>query len=88
MKATITYKLGRILHPWDARQYNKDVYVWCLIKVTTPEHGRRDEEPVAIFNLDSEARLFQGHVYAGKLDGKLVDIDKDVKELFRQGINY
>jgi hypothetical protein len=88
MKASITYRVGRILHPWDKKMANNGEYAWCLIKVITPEMGRVTEEPVAIFNFDSEARMFQGHVYASKLDGKLVEIDKDVKELCKKGIHY
>lgn len=88
MKATITYRVGRIPHPYDDKRAAKGEYAWCLIKVITPVMGEVTEEPVAMFNLDSEARTFQGHVLASKLDGKLVTIDKDIRELCKQGIFY
>jgi hypothetical protein len=47
-----------------------------------PEHGPTTQEPVAIFNMDTEAMIFQGHVLAGGLDGSLVRLDSDARELF------
>lgn len=88
MKATITYRMGEIPHPWDDKRATKGERVWCLIKVITPVMGAVLEQPVAIFDLGSEARMFQGHVLASKLDGKLVTIDRDVRELCKQGIFY
>lgn len=55
---------------------------WCLVMVTTPEVGPKSAEPVAIFNWDSEAERFMGHVHAAALDGKLVTIDPTQRELF------
>ena len=86
MKATITYRVGFIPYPWDEARRKKGDEIWALIKVTTPEMGRITEEAVAAFNLDSEARTFQGHVVATKLDGKLVDVDPNVKELAKRGL--
>lgn len=80
MNAKITYRVGRIYHPFNKARANE--LVWCLIKVTKPELGESKEEAVALFNLDSEARTFQGHVYADGLDGQLVSIDRDVRELY------
>jgi len=82
MIATIRYKMAYLPHPWNTGSRAEGEKAWCLVKVVKPEHGATTEEPVAIFNWDSEAETFQGHVYAAGLDGKLIDIDRDVRELF------
>lgn len=82
MKATITYRVEWHPHPWDAKQRARGVNAWCLVMVTTPEVGPKTVEPVAIFNFDSEAERFMGHVFASGLDGQLVSIDPNQKELF------
>lgn len=86
MKATVTYRVGFIPYPFDEKRRKAGDEIWALIKVVTPEMGKITEEPVAVFNLDSEARTFQGHVIASKLDGKLVDVDANVKELAKRGL--
>lgn len=82
MNATITYRIGSEPHPWDEKRRAQGVVAYCLIKVITPDFGPKREEPVAIFNWDSEAEMFMGHVFADLLDGKLVTIDPGFRELF------
>ncbi len=82
MNATISYAMEFIPHPWDSEQRKRGVQAWCLVKTVKPEVGEKTWEPVAIFNLDSEANTFQGHVFATGLDGKLVSIHRDTRELF------
>lgn len=55
---------------------------YCLVKMVVPTFGESTWEPVAIFNYDSEATTFQGHVFAEGLDKKLVEIDDGVRQLF------
>lgn len=86
MNAKITYKVAECPHPWDKKRRAEGEKAWCLIKVTTPEFGQVLEDAVALFNWNHEATTFQGHVLAAGLNGKLVDIDKDVAECFRRGI--
>ena len=81
MQATITYRVECIPHPWPTDK-NRGIDAWCLVKIVTPEMGPSQTEAVAIFNFDSEAELFQAHILASDLDGKLVTIDKDVRELY------
>lgn len=82
MNATITYEMAFVPHPWNQVRRAEGVKAWCLVRVTTPEHGPRTEETVAVFDMDSEAMTFQGHILAAGLDGKLVRLDDDVRELF------
>ena len=87
MKATIIYMMQNIPHPWDNKMCKAGIMCWCLVKITIPEIGNRTSEPVAMFNYDSEAETFQGHVYAMDLDEKLVTIDRDCRELFNSKRN-
>lgn len=83
MNAKITYRIGNIPHPWNDKHRAAGMMAWCLIKVIKPEIGSVSlikEEPVAIFDLNSEAELFMAHIYASNLNGKLVEIDRHVKE--------
>jgi hypothetical protein len=82
MNAKITYRVGSQPHPWDEKARAKGVTAMCLIKVITADFGPMREEPVAIFNWDSEAEMFMGHIFAAGLDGKLVTIDSDYRKLF------
>ena len=82
MNATVQYAMRFVAHPWSQEQKSKGVYVWALVKVTTPEFGGATEEAVALFDLDSEAKTFQGHVFASGLDGTLIHIDPDMAEFF------
>ncbi len=84
MKATITYEVSWVPHPWDDKKRAAGMYAWCVLKVVTPEAGPRKNEAVAIFNLDSEAETFIGHVFATGLNGQLVTIPDDFVELFRR----
>ena len=83
MTATVTYKMEFLPHPWNEKSRADGMKAWCLVKIVTPEHGARTSETVAIFNWDSEAETFQGHVYAAGLDGQLIELDPDVRDLFR-----
>ncbi len=82
MKATITYRVSYEPHPYDKKQRAQGVRAWALVRVTTPEAGPRTEDVVAIFNFDTEAERFMGHVFAEGLDGRLVIIDPEWRELF------
>lgn len=77
MNATITYRLTYRPSPL-CRCEDDRAYV--LVKCVTPEIGDSTEQDVAIFNLDSEARLFAAHVFTSGLDGKLVDLDRNMRE--------
>jgi hypothetical protein len=82
MIATITYRMDYVPHPWDAKRRKEGTKAWCLMKVVTAESGQTaDYEAVAIFNFDSEAELFQGHVVLEHLDGKLLTVDRSIAEL-------
>jgi len=82
VNATITYEMVFVPHPWDCVLRAQGVRAWCLFKIVKPEVGPKTQEPVAIFNMDSEAMTFQGHIMAAGLDGKLVQVDEDVREFF------
>lgn len=65
MKAEIMYSVHNIAHPWDAKARKEGVMVYCLCReVRLPvmpglANGHQVSwEPVALFNLDSEARMF------------------------------
>jgi hypothetical protein len=83
MHARITYKMRYLPHPWNETRRTNGVKVWCLVKVVAPEHGPHMEHPVALFDYDLEAELFQAHVYGAGLDGPLVELDSNVRELFQ-----
>lgn len=84
MNAIITYRLSKELHPYSERQRAEGVRAWVLMKIVTPMIGNRTEEPIAIFNLDSEAETFMGHVLASDLDGVLITIDPLMRELLER----
>lgn len=81
MNATVTYLISEQPHPFDDKKRAQGVKAWCLVEVVTPEAGPKTHTNVAMFNYASEAERFQAHVFASGLDGKLVSIDRDVKEL-------
>lgn len=83
MMACIKYTVEYILHPFDKKQAALGVKAWCLVKIVEPEIGTNMTwEPVAIFNYDSEASLFQGHVFASGTGDSVVKISRDCTELF------
>jgi hypothetical protein len=82
MKARIEYEVRLIPHPWNPPRRDAGVQVWCLIKRVVPEMGHTVEEPVAAFNLDSEALTFMGHVISSGLDGKLVTVDLEFTAVY------
>lgn len=82
MKATITYGVEFIPHPWNDKQREQGVKAWCIVEYMTPEQGPRTVTPVAIFDLDSAAERFQGHVFAEGLNKKLITIDPSYEEIF------
>lgn len=81
MNASISYAVRNLPHPWREEERKEGVHAWCLVKIIKPAIGPSTEEPVALFNWDSEAQLFMGHVLAAGLDGQLVSIDPDFVEL-------
>lgn len=82
MTAQIVYRVDRLPHPFDPKQRRNGVYAYCLIKVVQPDVGNATEEPVAIFNFDSEAELFLAHVSTSEVEGKLVEMTRDQRELY------
>ena len=81
MNATISYRMEHIPHPFDDKQRAAGVYAWCLVKWVTPELGESACEPVALFNLDSEAVMFQGHIASAGLN-KLIGIPEGMIAIF------
>ena len=83
MDAKITYAIRYVPHPYDKKQRAEGVHAWALLRVVTVAESFRpiSEETVAIFNWDSEAEIFMTHVLSAGLDGKLVDVDPDFREL-------
>ena len=60
MNAKITYRMDYRLHPWSEDKRMQGVKIWCLLEVVTPSHGVNEtSNPIAVFNLDSEAERFQ-----------------------------
>ena len=84
MDAKIVYTLDRLPHPFNRKQREGGAYAWCLVKRVRPLVGRETKEPIAIFDFDSEAETFAGHIIATGLDGKLVKVDRDLAALLRQ----
>lgn len=81
MKAEITYQL----RPWDNPFGNKEIKsAWCLVKVTIAEYGDTRFEPVAVFNLDSQAQSFQGHLLSC-MDAGIppIRLDDDTVQILR-----
>ncbi len=81
MNARISYKLDYRPHPWNPVFRDQGVQCWCLVKVICPEFGNPTEEPVAIFNLDSEGLLFQGHLLSAGMEQDIIAIDDHAKQL-------
>jgi hypothetical protein len=86
MNAKILYRIEKMLHPWSHAGHERGMECWCIVKVTKPEYGNVVVEPVAMFNLDSEAETFQAHVLSTGLDEKLISIDPELKQLLVRGI--
>jgi len=84
MNATITYKIDRRLNPFSIEDHKN--YVWCIVKVVHPQLGNDTEEPIAIFNLDSEAETFMGQVMVNNLDKKFISIADSVRSKFNEKI--
>jgi hypothetical protein len=80
VRAAITYSVENLPHPFDEKQRAQGIHAWCIVKNVQPAMGIATAEPVAYFNFDSEAKTFQGHVLAEGLDGRLVTIDRDMRE--------
>lgn len=88
MKAKITYNLSRFLHPFDAKQRNDAIYVWCLVKEIVPEFGNKIYEPIAVFNYDGAAIQFGYDILTNNLDQKLLNISNEIKELLETNRNF
>lgn len=84
MKVDLVYVLANIPHPWDEQQRKDGVKAWCLCRtMRTALREYTNYEPLAMFNLDSEARIFAEHVFLAGLNGSLVEIDRDLEKLFQ-----
>ncbi len=81
MNAKITYAMRFVPDPFDKKNENRQS-LWCLHEVTTPEYGEPTWKPIAIFNLDSEAERFMGNVFASGMDGILIDIAPNLRDVF------
>lgn len=78
MNARISYLMAYGPNPFS--QHKPVEKAWVLWRVTTPELGTSDHhEPVAVFNRDSDATEFQGHVVTEGLDGRLVRVDRQLR---------
>lgn len=83
MTAQIRYEIQELPHPYDEKMRKDGVKAMCLVRVTRSAAGTWiGQEPVAMFNYDSEARIFQEHVMAEGLDGKLVVVEPSYRELY------
>lgn len=80
MKAEIRYGIREMLHPWNEKSRKEGMKIMCLVKITYPQVGYETLEPVAIFNLDSEAIAFQGHCYHSP---RALTLTPDMSEYFR-----
>lgn len=82
MNAKISYKMSYQPDPFH-RAHLQDTELWVLWEVVTSELGETDTKvtPIATFNLDSEARRFQAHIFASGLDDKLISIDREMKRM-------
>lgn len=83
MTAKISYEIQELPHPYDEKQRKDGVKAMCLVRVTrSAARTWIGQEVVSMFNFDSEARLFQEHVMAEGLDGKLVVVEPSYRELY------
>lgn len=88
MNAKVTYELRYEVDPWDEKRRAAGLKCWCLVQVVTFELGVPRSEIVAVFERDSVAETFAGHVFATGLDQKLVDIGFIFRELFELRQRY
>lgn len=59
MDAKVEYQMVYLPHPWDEKLRAKGVNAWCIVrKVKIAGDTWPLSEPVALFNLDSEAERF------------------------------
>ena len=81
MNAKIVYEMAYGPNPFASlRKKGQIAELWVLWRTTIPEAGTDiSQEPIAIFNLDSEARTFMAHIFAEGLCDKLVRIPKDLE---------
>jgi hypothetical protein len=67
--AEIQYKMVYMLDPWNEERRKAGQKWWYLCKLVEPELGTdafaTTIEPVAEFNRDSDAALFQAHLFKG-----------------------
>lgn len=81
MTAKIIYTMEYLPHPFDTKRRSEGEHAWCLCKQVIPEIGRETFEAVAIFNFDSEAQLFQNHVFLSNTSDTVVKIHEDARKL-------
>lgn len=86
MNAKITYTMDFSPDPFDKKAREQGQKCWVLWEKSTPQVGPETFKVVACFNSDTDARRFMGHVYAMGLDGKLVELPRDVRECFERGL--
>lgn len=74
MSAEVEYHIRNVPYPWDRKRQGRGDTAWCLVRDTRLESGRLvSQEPVAIFNFDSEAEVFIHY----SRDGGTVHIPKE-----------
>ncbi len=81
--ARIVYRMAYIPHPWDDKRRADGVNMWCLVREVYDESVSFwviDAKPIAMFNFDSDAEIFQKYL----VDEYNVVPDKDVVELWAQ----
>jgi hypothetical protein len=81
MNARIRYRMSELPHPFNPKLAAQGITAWCLVEVVEPEIGSRTEGVVAIFDLDSRAMTFMGHVIAEGLNGRLIEVPNEIVEL-------
>lgn len=70
--AEVYYEMAYGPDPWH-KEGEPVVDLWVLWKTTVPRLGLdRRQEPVAVFNLDSEARMFLNFIIDAGLEKALV----------------
>ena len=81
MMAEIKYKMSYMLDPWNEERRKQGQKGWYLCKLVETELGidsLSTFEPVAEFNRDSDATLFQAHLFKGGT----VEIDDSYKRSY------
>jgi hypothetical protein len=69
MELDLRYTLKQHLHPWDTEQREAGIYAYVIVSQIFNGNKIISENPIAIFNLDTDAVLFVDYLRGG---GKLL----------------